>query len=143
MLDTMAEVCGLVPSVSMKRAVDLDLLDREAGEIGEARIAGAEIVHGDRYAELVEAGERVQHRVGVLQDDAFGDLELEPVRLKPGLGQHPAHQPINILGLELRRREVDGSVAGADWLANAWVQHVEALVEKLRRVRSELAESSC
>src|SRR3990172_155682 len=46
-------------------AVDLDLLDREAGEVAQARIAGAEIVHGDRYAEMVEAGEGLQDRFGV------------------------------------------------------------------------------
>jgi hypothetical protein len=89
-------------------AVDLDLLDRETREIAQARIAGAEIVHGDRHAELIEARQRLHDRLGVLQKDAFGDLELEPMRLKTRLVQHPAHQPEHILGLELGGREVDG-----------------------------------
>jgi hypothetical protein len=85
-------------------AVDLDFLDREAGEVAQARIAGAEIVHGDPHAELVEAGERFENGIGVLQDNAFGDLELQPLRLKPRLAQHPAHQPMHVLGLELKWR---------------------------------------
>jgi hypothetical protein len=93
-----------------ERAVDLDLLDREAGEIRQAGIAGAEIVHGDRHAELIEASEGVKDRVGVLEDDAFGDLELQALGLEPGLGQHPTNQAIHILRFELRRRQVDGKL---------------------------------
>src|SRR5580704_10872131 len=35
-------------------AVDLDLVEREAAQIAERRIAGAEIVHADAHAEIAD-----------------------------------------------------------------------------------------
>ena len=113
MLETMALVCGLWPSVSMKERSILIFSHRESGEIAQARIAGAEIVHGDGDAELVEALQRVEHDLGVLQEDALGDLELEPMRLQPGLGQNPGDEGDDVLGLELGRREIDGERVSA------------------------------
>ena len=76
MLDTMAEVCSA--ERIDEGAVDLDLLNGEAGEVREARIAGAEIVHGDGDAELIEALQGLKHGLGVLEDDGLGDFEVKP-----------------------------------------------------------------
>ena len=35
-------------------AVDLELVEREAPQVGQARIAGAEIVHGDAHTQFVQ-----------------------------------------------------------------------------------------
>jgi hypothetical protein len=59
-------------------------------------------VHGDGYTELIQLGQRLDDRLGILQDDAFGDFQLQPVGLEPGLGENPVHQAVDILGLELR-----------------------------------------
>ena len=40
--------------VGHERAVDLELRDGEAREVGERRVAGAEVVDGDADAELLE-----------------------------------------------------------------------------------------
>src|SRR5207244_1246024 len=60
--------------------VDLHALDRQPGQIRKARVAGAEIVHRDRYAHLLELLERCDGLFGMSDDHAFGDLEIEIAR---------------------------------------------------------------
>jgi hypothetical protein len=49
-----------------------------------------------------------------LQDDAFGDLELQTVGLKPGLSENAAHERIDVLGLELGGRQINREL-GVEW----------------------------
>ena len=63
-----------------ERAVDLDLVEREALQIAEARIAGAEIVERDADAHAAQRMEDRDHASRAFQEDRFGDLDLEPVR---------------------------------------------------------------
>ena len=74
--------------VADEALVDLDLVEREAAQIAERRIAGAEIVHRDAHAKaaqlhaasaIVSALLSEQHR--------FGDLQLEPLRRQAGRAQ--------------------------------------------------------
>src|SRR3546814_12541203 len=44
-------VGGIVGDVANERAVDLDLVDRKAGQVRKTRIAGAEVVDADRHTE--------------------------------------------------------------------------------------------
>src|SRR5207302_8168632 len=60
--------------------VDLDAMDRQSREIRQARIPGAEIVDGDRHAHLPQLGQRRERLLGMRDDDAFGDLEIEEMR---------------------------------------------------------------
>ena len=60
-----------------ERAIDLDLVERELLQVAQARVAGAEVVHGDVHAKVLELAQRGHRRVGVLEQDALGDLELE------------------------------------------------------------------
>ena len=59
-------------------AVDLQLVEREALQIAERRIAGAEIVERDAHAERAQRVQQPQRRVAAFEEDRFGDLDLEP-----------------------------------------------------------------
>ena len=50
-------------------------------------IAGAEIVQRDADAERAELVQRRERRVVVRDQDGFGDLQLQPARVEPGLGE--------------------------------------------------------
>ena len=52
---TIVADCGLRTELGDERLVDLDLVERERLQIGQRRIAGAEIVHRDAHAERLQA----------------------------------------------------------------------------------------
>ena len=52
---------GVLGQLADEAAVDLDLVEGEMRERGEAGIAGAEIVHGDAHAERLDAVQRLHH----------------------------------------------------------------------------------
>src|ERR1700694_917756 len=63
-----------------ERAVDLQRVHRQFGQVAERREAGAEVVDGDAYAhgaDCLKAGDTV---LDVLHDQAFGDLQLQSSR---------------------------------------------------------------
>src|SRR5205085_9123043 len=64
--------------VADERLVDLDLVEREAAEIAERGVSGAEIVHGDMHAERAQLMQDRERRLVVLKQHGFRDLELEP-----------------------------------------------------------------
>ena len=70
-----------------ERAVDLEDVDRELAEVAERGVAGPEVVDREPHAEGLEAAQGRHRRVGVLDQDALGDLEDEAGRVEPGLGQ--------------------------------------------------------
>ncbi len=93
--------------IAHEALIDLDLVQREAAQIVERRIAGAEVVHRDAQAEpaqRVKRGDRV--RV-VAEQDRLGDLELEPLRRQAGRRQRGRHMLQELAALELRGRHVD------------------------------------
>src|SRR6266536_194325 len=57
--------------------IDFHRLNRQPGEIGQARIAGSEVVDGDRHAALLQLHQRGDGLFRMRDDDAFGDLEIE------------------------------------------------------------------
>ncbi len=74
---TIAASFAVVGHLHHERAVDLHLVDRQALEVAERRVAGAEVVDREHDAHLAQAAQdRARaHRVG--DDHALGDLELE------------------------------------------------------------------
>src|SRR6185503_5995815 len=60
-----------------ERAVELDLVDREAAQAGQRRIAGAEIVEDDTEAVAAQLLEGLAAERAMLDEQALGDLELE------------------------------------------------------------------
>ena len=90
-----------------KGAIDLDLVEGDAAQIDQARIAGAEIV--ERQADAM--GAQVHHRglggIGILDHDAFGQFQLEPLGVEAGLVEDADHARDEVLVAELDRRDVD------------------------------------
>ena len=88
-------------------AVDLELVEREAAQIEQARIAGAEIVERKPHAERLEPKHRGFRRVDIAEQHAFGQLELEPRRIEIGFLQDALDHVDEIDAAELQRRDVD------------------------------------
>ena len=88
-------------------AVDLELVEREAAQIEQARIAGAEIVEREPHAERLQPQHGGFGGVDIAEQHAFGELELEPRRVEFGLGQDALDHVDEIGAAELQRRDVD------------------------------------
>ena len=86
--------------------IDLELVEREAPQIEQARIAGAEIVERKAHADRLEAKHRQFRGVEVAQQRALGELELEPVGVEIGLGQDALDHFDEVGAAELQRRDV-------------------------------------
>lgn len=69
-------VVGVMGGIAHEGLVDLQRIHRQAFEISQRRIAGAEVIHGKAHAELFQAAHLGHGVVQVLDDDAFGDLQL-------------------------------------------------------------------
>src|SRR5215217_2411047 len=54
--------------------IDLQLVEREALQITERRIAGAEIIERDAHAERPERVEQSKRRLTALEEDRFSDF---------------------------------------------------------------------
>ena len=58
-------------------------------------------------AELAQAVELAEHLLGVVDEEIFGDFELEPLRRKSRLLQHVGDRLGDVAVAELRRRQID------------------------------------
>src|SRR5258708_737564 len=68
---------GTLAEAGDEAAIDLELMDRQHAEVGQARVAGSEIVERDPHADLVERGERGSDAFGIVDQEALGDLQGE------------------------------------------------------------------
>ena len=87
-----------------RSSIDLELVEREATQIEQAGIAGAEIVEREPHAQRLEAEHGELGGVHIAEQRAFGDLELEPGRIEIGLATGCARP---------RRRNRRGGIAAA------------------------------
>jgi hypothetical protein len=76
-----------VAQVADELPVDLECVQRERVQVGQRRVAGAEVVEGDQEAEFVQFGESPRGAAQVLDQQALGDLQLEALGRDAGLGQ--------------------------------------------------------
>ena len=88
-------------------AVDLQLADREPLQIGQARVAGAEVVDRQLHAEPRQRFQAQQRLAGVLHQDRLGQLQLEQCGGRPAARQRRGHAVDEVGLLELQRRDVD------------------------------------
>lgn len=65
------DIFGIVGHAADKCAVDFGIVDREAFEISERGIPGAEIIETDTHAAAVETREGFEHRLGMLHGHAL------------------------------------------------------------------------
>jgi hypothetical protein len=76
-------------------------------EVGQGRVAGAEVVDGQVDPEGPQAGEALQHGLLVGGDHALGDLQHQVARVEPGGVQGAGHVLEQVGLLELADRPVD------------------------------------
>ena len=100
-------VVRVADRVADEFAVDLDFVEREALEVGEARITGAEIVHRQAHAEELELVQGFDGFPGVAHQQRFGQFQREQGGLDAALPQHLSHHVGQVLALELAGGEVD------------------------------------
>jgi hypothetical protein len=105
-------VAVVVGQAADEAAVDLELVDREALQVGQAGIAGAEVVDGQPHAQARQRLQPRQRLVGVAHQDGLGQLQLQQVRRQAADGQHAGHAVDEVRLLELQRRDVDGDRHG-------------------------------
>ena len=99
--------------------IDLHAVDREAAQVVERRVAGAEIVDGDLHAHLAQAVQRGDRARRVLHGQALGDLQLEIARRQAGALQRRGDHLRQIAVLELARREIHGHAQARVAIASA------------------------
>jgi hypothetical protein len=85
----------------------LRIVDREAAQVAERRVAGAEVVDGQHHPEPLELPQPQAHRLDVADQDALGDLEGELARRQPRGLQRVDHLGDQALLLELAAGQVD------------------------------------
>ncbi len=64
----------------MNGLVDLEDVDREALQVAQRRIAGAEVVDRQAHAERFQLQQPGEIRLGVVHDRAFRELQNQPLR---------------------------------------------------------------
>ena len=102
---------------AISAAVDLDRVERQAGEVGEAAIAGAEIVDRDAHSRGAEHGEPRGGGGLVGEQAVLGDFDGDPLGLEAGGGdfvEQPAliARPGKILGEQVDRQAQVGERPG-------------------------------
>src|SRR5262245_40295612 len=95
------------PEALHERAVDLQDVDREPVQVGERRVAGAEVVDRDAHAELLELLQRRQHRLAVVHQHALGQLDHEAARVDARDAEGLLHVGADVGLRELDRGDVD------------------------------------
>ena len=95
-------------------AVDLDRREAGAAEIAERRIAGAEVVEAEPYAEVQDALQHLGRAEPLVHEHALGHFQFEAFGRQAGLRQRLGHGGDEIGILELIGRDVDrdADVAG-------------------------------
>ena len=97
----------IVFQIGNEGAIDLDLVEGEGVQIGQRRIAGAEVVQRNLHAERLEPAQD-RHRAGeVVDQHALGYFQLQPRRRQPGLQQDGVNETRQIAVMELDRRNID------------------------------------
>lgn len=71
-------------------SVYFQAVDRQLLQIGQRRIARAEIVDGNLYADVVQAFQHVEAAVGIRNDGAFGDFKLQELGIQAAIGKNVA-----------------------------------------------------
>src|ERR1035437_7058221 len=67
----------IIPDFGDEGLVDLDLVERKGLQVGERRISGSEVVHGDAYAEVLYLAQDGDGAIEILEQYALRDFDLE------------------------------------------------------------------
>src|SRR5262249_12019170 len=86
-----------------KRAIDLDLVEREGAKVRKGRIASTKIVHGYADAQHLDSPERRQCAIQVANERRFGDLKLQAARSQTSLKQNLVYRMGKVCIVNLHR----------------------------------------
>jgi hypothetical protein len=78
-----------------------------AVQIAERRVASPEVVEHELHAAGLEVAQCLVQPLGVLEQHALGQLQLQHVGVGAGLAQHLVDQPVKRAVARLHRRDVD------------------------------------
>ena len=106
MVSTMAGRCAL-PGMSHEAPVDLELVQRQPGQISERRIAGAKVINQKRMPSATSS-ESAPPSLRSLDQQTLGDLQRQARRVSAGLGEHAATRLRQNRLVKLARTDVDG-----------------------------------
>src|SRR5882762_6354359 len=87
-------------------AIDLEIVDRQSGNVGERGIPGTEIVHCDFHAESAHGLQYGDDGFDIFHDHALGDLKAEQGASLRGLSRRLDHGGDEIFLPKLKRRDV-------------------------------------
>ncbi|MNH37837.1 hypothetical protein D3C79_987930 [compost metagenome] len=68
---------GIVRQAADEGLVDLENVQRQALEVTQGRVAGAEVIDGQLHAQLFELMQYRQRFFGLAHDEVFGDFQLQ------------------------------------------------------------------
>ncbi len=92
-----------------ERSIDFQLVDWETFEIPHAGVTGAEVVDGYPDPQTGQGFQLGERFVEVLDQDRFGELQFQALRLEPGLIQGSGDVIDEGSALKLERGNVDGN----------------------------------
>src|SRR5207249_703731 len=86
--------------------VDLERVQREAAQIAQARVAGAEVVDRQAHADRLELSQNVRSLLGIAHQHALGDLQLEQAWIDRALRHDASDRLLEVLLLKLPSGQV-------------------------------------
>src|SRR6185312_5265684 len=89
-----------------ERAVDLELVEWQAVEVGERAVARSEVVDGQANTERAQLVECSEHARLVADEDGLGDLEREEMRRQPTHAQRARDDRREVAAIELAAGDV-------------------------------------
>src|ERR1019366_8059463 len=89
--------------------VNLQDVDGKLPEIAEARIAGAEVIHGKVDPHRLEFLKYSNRRFGILHKDTFGELKVEIACFETCFSEGGANPREKSFGAEFSGRNIDGN----------------------------------
>ena len=119
-------------------SVDFEFIDRQALEVGERGVPGAEIVDGKAQADIMELGRDLQRIHRIVHDGALSDLEGQTARFDIPLAKKTADLIRQVVALEAYGGDVDGDIEVVS-LAQPLGELTEGLIECPRGQRTDEA----
>ncbi len=96
----------IVQHVANEAFVDLDFIHGELAHVGERRVAGSEIVHGEATPVLAQVGKDIAGVRGIVDETGFGNFQPQAMR-RHGR-RYRGGDEIDQIGFhEIARRNVD------------------------------------
>ena len=104
-------VIASIGDVLDEAAIDLQGGDREAPQVGQRAVPGAEVVDGDLDADLLQSLERDLRGIRITHDSAFRHLEDQRVSRQAGAGQRRYDGRLEAGMGQMLSRHIDSDVS--------------------------------